>query len=143
MKKKFIMLLMTVMLSFSAVCFASYGSDLDAETKMVDQFFAGGDYKKIVNFLDPELTKELTAERYKTVFEDMNNGLGKMIRKDLRVYQIFPDGHILRYEAKFEKKPEIEIDVVFKNANGKLTFGDFRIIEPNTQAPADNNAAKK
>ncbi len=143
MKKKFIMLLMTVMLSFSAVCFASYGSDLDAETKMVDQFFAGGDYKKIVNFLDPELTKELTAERSKTVFEDMNNGLGKMIRKDLRVYQIFPDGHILRYAAKFEKKPEIEIDVVFKNANGKLTFGDFRIIEPNTQAPADNNAAKK
>ena len=143
MKKKFVMFLMAVMMSFSAVCFASYGSDLDAETKMVDQFFAGGDYKKIVNFLDSELTKELTAERYKTVFEDMNNGLGKMIRKDLRVYQIFPDGHILRYEAKFEKKPEIEIDVVFKNANGKLTFGDFRIIEPNTQAPADNNAAKK
>ena len=44
MKKKFVMFLMTVMLSFSAVCFASYGTDLDAEAKAVDQFFSGTDY---------------------------------------------------------------------------------------------------
>ena len=143
MKKKFMMLLMTVMLSFSAVCFASYGSDLDAEAKAVDQFFAGGEYKKIVNLMDPDLVKDLTADRYKSLFDDMNKNLGKLVEKDLRVYQVFPDGHILRYAAKFEKAAAMEIDVVFKKANGKLAMADFRVIDPNAQAPAENKDAKK
>lgn len=143
MKKKFVMFLMAAMMSFSAVCFASYGSDLDTEAKAVDQFFAGGDYKKAVSVMDPDLAKDMTADRYKTLFENMNKDLGKLVQKDLRVYQIFPDGHILRYAAKFEKAADMEIDVVFKNANGKLTMADFRVIDPNAQQAAANKEEKK
>ena len=143
MKKKFVMFLMAAMLSFSAVCFASYGSDLDMEVKAVDQFFSGGDYKKVVNIMDPDLAKNLPADRYKSLFDDMNKNLGKLMQKDLRVYQVYPDGHILRYAAKFEKAAEMEIDVVFKNTNGKLTMADFRVVDPNAQAPAENKEAKK
>ena len=143
MKKKFVMFLMAAMMSFSAVCFASYGSDLDTEAKAVDQFFAGGDYKKAVSVMDPDLAKDMTADRYKTLFENMNKDLGKLVQKDLRVYQIFPDGHILRYAAKFEKAADMEIDVVFKNANGKLTMADFRVIDPNAQAAAANKEGKE
>ena len=143
MKKKFVMFLMAAMMSVSAVCFASYGSDLDTEAKAVDQFFAGGDYKKAVSVMDPDLAKDMTADRYKTLFENMNKDLGKLVQKDLRVYQIFPDGHILRYAAKFEKAADMEIDVVFKNANGKLTMADFRVIDPNAQAAAANKEEKK
>ena len=64
MKKKFIMFLMTVMLSFSAVCFASYGTDLDAEAKAVDQFFSGTDYKKAAAIMDAELAKAVEAQKY-------------------------------------------------------------------------------
>ena len=71
MKKKFIMFLMTAMLSFSAVCFASYGTDLDAETKAVDQFFAGTDYKKAAAIMDADLAKNLTADKYKEMFTAM------------------------------------------------------------------------
>ena len=63
---------MAIMMSFSAMCYASYGSDLDAETKIVDQFFAGGDYKKASAFMDPSLAKDLTADRYKEMFANMN-----------------------------------------------------------------------
>ena len=143
MKKKVMLFLMAVMMSLSAMCYASYGSDLDAEAKMVDQFFAGGDYKKIASFMEADLAKDLTADRYKTIFDDINKNLGKLVQKDLRIYQVFPDGHILRYAAKFEKAPEMEIDVVFKSANGKLAMADFRVIDPNAPVPAEKEAAKK
>ena len=81
MKKKFIMFLMTVMLSFSAVCFASYGTDLDAETKAVDQFFAGTDYKKAAAIMDADLAKNLTADKYKEMFASMDKELGNWCRK--------------------------------------------------------------
>ena len=137
MKKKFMLFLMAIMMSFSAMCFASYGSDLDAETKVVDQFFAGNDYKKVVAFMDPSLSKDLTADRYKEMFDNMNKELGKMVQKDLRVYQVFDDGHLLIYVAKFEKGAVMELDVAFKTVKGKPSIMNFRIVAPNAQAPAD------
>lgn len=44
--KKILLLVMAMMLSFSAMCFASDGADLDAEAKIMDQFLSGKDYKK-------------------------------------------------------------------------------------------------
>ncbi len=145
MKKKVMLFLMAVMMSFSAMCYASYGSDLDAETKVVDQFFASGDYKKASAFMDPSLSKDLTADRYKEMFDNMNKELGKMVQKDLRVYQVFDDGHILIYAAKFEKGAVMELDVAFKTVNGKPSMMNFRLVDPNAQAqaPAQNDAAKK
>lgn len=145
MKKKFMLFLVAVMMSFSAMCFASYGTDLDAEAKIVDQFFAGGDYKKASAFMDPSLSKDLTADRYKEMFDNMNKELGKMVKKDLRVYQVFDDGHILVYAAKFEKGAVMELDVAFKVTGGKPAMMNFRLVDPNAQAqaPADKGAAKK
>ena len=136
---------MAVMMSFSAMCYASYGSDLDAETKVVDQFFAGGDYKKVSALMDPSLSKDLTADRYKEMFDNMNKELGKMTQKDLRIYQVFNDGHILIYAVKFEKGAVMELDVAFKTVNGKPSIMNFRVIDPNAQdqAPAQKEAAKK
>ena len=136
MKKKVMLFLMAIMMSFSAMCYASYGSDLDAETKIVDQFFASA-------FMDPSLAKDLTADRYKEMFANMNKELGKMVQKDLRVYQVFSDGHVLVYAAKFEKGAVMELDVAFKVTNGKFSIMNFRVVDPNAQAPAENNAAKK
>ena len=145
MKKKFMLFLVAVMISFSAMCFASYGTDLDAEAKIVDQFFAGGDYKKASAFMDPSLSKDLTADRYKEMFDNMNKELGKMVKKDLRVYQVFDDGHILVYAAKFEKCAVMELDVAFKVTGGKPAMMNFRLVDPNAQAqaPADKGTAKK
>ena len=145
MKKKFMLFLVAVMMSFSAMCFASYGTDLDAEAKIVDQFFAGGDYKKASAFMDPSLSKDLTADRYKEMFDNMNKELGKMVKKDLRVYQVFDDGHILVYAAKFEKGAVMELDVAFKTVGGKPSMMNFRLVDPNAQAqaPAGKGAEKK
>jgi hypothetical protein len=147
MKKKVMLFLMAIMMSFSAMCYASYGSDLDAEAKVVDQFFAGSDYKKVSALMDPSLSKDLTADRYKEMFENMNKELGKMTQKDLRIYQVFDDGHILIYAVKFEKGAVMELDVAFKTVNGKPSIMNFRIIDPNAQAQAQANdqkdAAKK
>ena len=104
---------------------------------------AGGDYKKASAFMDPSLAKDLTADRYKEMFANMNKELGKMVQKDLRVYQVFSDGHVLVYAAKFEKGAVMELDVAFKVTNGKFSIMNFRVVDPNAQAPAENNAAKK
>ena len=145
MKKKVILFLMAVMMSFSAMCYASYGSELDAEAKIVDQFFAGGDYKKIVGLMDPELAKDMTADRYKTTFAEIDKELGKMLQKDLFGYRLFKEGHVLSYAVKFEKGAVLELDVIFKTANGKPSMANFSLYDPNAQAqaPADNNAEKK
>ena len=145
MKKKVMLFLMAVMMRFSAMCYASYGSDLDAETKVVDQFFAGGDYKKVSALMDPSLSKDLTADRYKEMFDNMNKELGKMTQKNLRIYQVFDDGHLLIYAVKYEKGAVMELDVAFKTVNGKPSIMNFRIIDPNAQAqaPAQKEAAKK
>ena len=145
MKKKVMLFLMAVMMNFSAMCYASYGSDLDAETKVVDQFFAGGDYKKVSALMDPSLSKDLTADRYKEMFDNMNKELGKMTQKNLRIYQVFDDGHLLIYAVKYEKGAVMELDVAFKTVNGKPSIMNFRIIDPNAQAqaPAQKEAAKK
>ena len=143
MKKKFVLFIMAVMMSFSAMCFASHGTDLDAEEKVVDQFFAGKDYNKIVALLAPELAKDLTADRYKEIFAEMEKGLGKLQQKDLRMYRVFDDGHILSYAAKYEKAQAMLIDVVFKNEKGKLLMADFRVVDPTAQAPANNTEAEK
>ena len=145
MKKKVMLFLMAIMMSFSAMCFASYGSDLDAEAKVVDQFFAGGDYKKATAFMDPSLSKDLTADRYKEMFDNMNKELGKMVKKDLRIYRVFDDGHILIYAAKFEKGAVMELDVAFKMVGGKPSMMNFRLVDPNAQAqaPADKGTDKK
>ena len=94
-------------------------------------------------FMDPSLAKDLTADRYKEMFANMNKELGKMVQKDLRVYQVFSDGHVLVYAAKFEKGAVMELDVAFKVTNGKFSIMNFRVVDPNAQAPAENNAAKK
>jgi len=146
MKKKFMLFLMAVMMSFSAMCYASYGSDLDAEVKMVDQFFAGGDYKKIVGIMDPELAKDMTADRYKTTFASINKDLGKIVQKDLFGYRLFKDGRVLNFAVKFEKGSVLALDVLFKVANnGKPVMANFSLYNPNAQAqaPADNKEEKK
>jgi len=143
MKKKFMLFLMAALMSVSAMCFASYGTDLDAENKIVDQFFAG-DYKKASAVMDPSLAKEVTEERYKSMFDSLNKDFGKIVKKDLRMYQVFPDGGVLSYITDFEKGPKMVIEAAFKNANGKFTLFNFRVFDPAAQAPAqDNKNAEK
>ena len=145
MKKKVMMFLMAVMMSFSAMCYASYGTDLDAEAKMVDQFFAGGDYKKVVNLLDPDLAKEITADRYKTMFADLDKELGKMVQKDLISYRLYKEGHVLNYAAKFDKGAVMVLEAAFKMNTGKPAMISVGFYDPNAQAqaPAQKEAAKK
>ncbi len=143
MKKKFVVFLMAVMMSFSAMCYASYGTDLDSETKIVDQFLSGGDYGKISSFMDSSLAKDLTADKYKELFGNMNKELGKMVKKDLRIYYVFEDAHVLSYATKFEKGKIWGWDFQFKIVNGKPYIITLRSFEPNAQAQANSNKEKK
>ena len=129
--KKILLLVMAMMLSFSAMCFASDGSDLDAEAKIMDQFLSGKDYKKVVTYMDAEWAKNFSEEQYKNMFASMEKDMGKLVEKDLRVFQMIKDGNILRYAAKYEKAPLMELIGVFKNVNGKITLMQFMVLDPN------------
>lgn len=139
--KKVLLLLMSMLLSFSALCFASDGSDLDAEAKIVDQFLTGQEYKKVVGHMDAEWSKNFSEEQYKNMFANMEKELGKLQEKDLRIFQMIKDGNVLRYAAKYEKAPMMEIIAVFKNVNGKISMLQFMVLDPNEQ-PAEEQGKK-
>lgn len=145
MKKKFMLFLMAVMVSFSAICFASYGTDLDAETKMAEQFFTGADYKKVEVFMDAALSKEVTADKYKEIFSSVEKDLGKMVESKLRIVEKFDDADVLHYFAKYEKMQNVELVAAFKKDKSKIYLFQFGFNAPKAQAPAqeDNKAEKK
>ena len=132
-----------VMTSVSVACFASYGTDLDTEAQYVERFMAGKDYAKVAAFMDPQLAKNMTGEQYGSLFTKMDAELGKMVKKDLRAYELFDDGHILHYAVGFEKAPVMVLDVAFKKAGGKITMMDFRIIDPGANTAKTGNPEKK
>ena len=78
MKKKILLLLTAIMMSVSAICFASDGSDLDYEQKVVDIFMQGKNYNEVLKYMDPEMTKSFPPEQYKTMFSSMDKALGNM-----------------------------------------------------------------
>lgn len=141
--KKVLLLLMSMLLSFSALCYASDGSDLDAEARIVDQFLAGKEYKKVVGYMDPEWSKNFSEEQYKNMFASMEKDLGKLQEKDLRIFQMIKDGNVLRYAAKYEKAPLMEIIAVFKNVNGKIAMMQFMVLDPNEQSEGQKAQGKK
>jgi hypothetical protein len=144
MKKKFVMFLMTVMLSFSAVCFASYGTDLDAETKMAEQFFAGNDYKKVSAFMGQDFAKALTAEKYKEFFANVEKDAGKVVGSKLRVIEKYDDADVLHYFIDFEKVKNVKFIAVFKKVDSKIVLFEAAFPNPNTEGPAqDNKGAEK
>ena len=120
--KKILLLVMAMMLSFSAMCFASDGADLDAEAKIVDQFLSGKDYKKVVGYMDPEWAKNFSEEQYKNMFASMDKELGKLVEKDLRVFQMIKDGNIRLVNVKNQDAVTKVLDMVPDFVN-KFTSG--------------------
>ena len=78
MKKKILVLVTAVLMGFSAICFASDGTDLDYEQKAVDAFMQGKNYNEVLKYMDPEMTKSFPPEQYKTMFDYMNRDLGSL-----------------------------------------------------------------
>lgn len=128
-KKQLMMFLVMALTCVSAVCFASHGTDLDAEERYVDQFMAGKDYAKVSAFMDPQLAKNVTREQYTNLFTKMNQDLGKLVKKELWAYELFDDGHVLHYVIGFEKAPVMVLDVVFKKTGDKVSMLNFRILD--------------
>ena len=139
MKKKILLLLTAIMMSVSAICFASDGSDLDYEQKVVDIFMQGKNYNEVLKYMDPEMTKSFPPEQYKTMFSSMDKALGNMKSKKMVVYQKLNGGDVLRYRAVYEKVPVMEIIAAFRNENGKITMMDVMVLEPETRNQNGNN----
>lgn len=94
--------------------------------------------------MDPEWAKNFSEEQYKNMFASMDKELGKLVEKDLRVFQMIKDGNILRYAAKYEKAPLMEMIAVFKNVKGKITMLQFMVLDPNEgQNKEQENKPKK
>lgn len=146
MKKKILVLVTAVLMGFSAICFASDGTDLNYEQKAVDAFMQGKNYNEVLKYMDPEMTKSFPPEQYKTMFDYMNRDLGSLKSKRMVVYQKLNGGDVLRYRAVYEKVPVMEIIAAFRNENGKITMMDMMVMEPEQKVPAkteNNNNAKK
>lgn len=138
MKKKLLLLVLTLMLSVTTVCFASDGKDIDAQQKIVDVFLTSKSYATVKSYMAPEMVKNFSEKQYTDMLSSMNDSLGKLVDKDMVVYQKIKDGAILRYVAKYEKSNNMELIAAFKNDNGKFLLMDFFAGE----VKVDNSAAK-
>ncbi|XOQ52287.1 MAG: DUF3887 domain-containing protein [Succiniclasticum sp.] len=141
MKKKILVLLTAVLMSLSAICFASDGTDLDYEQKAVDVFMQGKNYNEVLKYMDPEMTKSFPPDQYKKMFDAMNKALGSMKSKRMVVYQKLNGGDVLRYRAVYEKVPVMEIIAAFRNENGKITMMDMMVLEPEQKSSGNTTAS--
>ena len=88
--KKILLIVMMLVMCVSSACFASDGSVLDAEAKMVDQFLNASSYKNVSSILSADMKAnfdETKFNEYKAFDETKFNEYRASITNDLGAYK--------------------------------------------------------
>ena len=142
MKKLLVFMLTAMMLTLTAVCFASDGKDIDDQQKVVDIFLSGKSYSSVKPFMAPEMQKSFNEKQYTEMMAAMKSDLGNLQDKDMVVFQKINGGDILRYLAKYEKGQVMDVIAVFKKDGAKFLLIDMAVVPPeavNSKGKAENN----
>ena len=130
MKKLLLLFVTAMMLTLNAVCFASDGKDIDEQQKVVDVFLSGKAYSVLKPYMAPEMQKNFTEKQYTEMMANMKSDLGVLKDKNMVVFQKINGGDILRYLAKYEKGPVMDVIAVFKKDGEKFLLIDMAVVPP-------------
>lgn len=137
MKKTVILLILTLMMVVSGMCYAAGdGSDLNRQQKVADKFMAvlSGDAAAVTQLqvdMVPELAEKMTAANFAALQKQLKEQFG--IQKSVRfaVYERFDQGDRLTYLVGYSRQQAVRAVYGF-DKNGKLS--EFVFV------PLDNNS---
>lgn len=143
MKKIFMLAVMVMMLAVSAVCSAASGKILDAEESIAEKFIGGGNYKAVSALMTADMQKNWDETAYNNMQEQVGKNFGKLTTNRLRIIQKLDDADVLTYQVISEKIPSARFLYVFVLNGEKPLLSDFRIMLPQQEAPAEQQAGQQ
>ena len=126
MKKTVILLILTLMMVVSGMCYAAGdGSDLNRQQKVADKFMA---VTQLQVDMVPELAEKMTAANFAALQKQLKEQFG--IQKSVRfaVYERFDQGDRLTYLVGFSRQQAVRAVYGF-DKNGKLSEFVFVPLE--------------
>lgn len=131
MKKTVILLILTLMMVVSGMCYAAGdGSDLNRQQKVADKFMAvlSGDAAAVTQLqvdMVPELAEKMTAANFAALQKQLKEQFG-MVR--FAVYERFDQGDRLTYLVGYSRQQAVRAVYGF-DKNGKLSEFVFVPLE--------------
>jgi len=147
--KKILLLVTVLVLSFSSLCFASNGSQLDQEEKMAANLIAAmngaGEYAEVSKDFSTGLTKNLSAAKFSDLQKKVKEQIGNIAEQKLLVLQKYDKADRLVYLAKGRKVQNVEVSLVFETAGKKPLINEVSIrpVEIKKQDNAKQVETKK
>ena len=148
--KKILLIVMMLVMCVSSACFASDGSVLDAEAKMVDQFLAkmvdqflnASSYKNVSSILSDDMKANFDETKFNEYKASITKDLGAFKEKQLVNVIKRPGVDRLVYGAGFDGGKVMMVIADFAVNNEKPLLLNIAIVPPQPpqdQAQADQN----
>lgn len=139
MKKTVILLILTLMMAVSGMCYAAGdGSDLNRQQKVADKFMAvlsGGDAAAVAQLqgdMVPELAEKMTAANFAALQKQLKEQFGAQKTVRFAVYERFDQGDRLTYLVGYSRQQAVRAVYGF-DKNGKLS--EFVFVPLEVKAP--------
>lgn len=140
--KKILLIVMMLVMCVSSACFASDGSVLDAEAKMVDQFLNASSYKNVSSILSDDMKANFDETKFNEYKASITKDLGAFKEKQLVNVIKRPGVDRLVYGAGFDGGKVMMVIADFAVNNEKPLLLNIAIVPPQPQkdqAQADQN----
>ena len=141
--KKILLIVMMLVMCVSSACFASDGSVLDAEAKMVDQFLNASSYKNVSSILSADMKANFDETKFNEYKASITNDLGAYKEKQLVNLIKRPGVDRVVYGAGFEKGQVMMVIADFAvDGKEKPLLLNIAIVPPQP-ANEEGNAEQK
>lgn len=128
--KKILLIVMMLVMCVSSACFASDGSVLDAEAKMVDQFLGASSYKNVSSILSDDMKANFDETKFNEYKASIAKDLGAYKEKQLVQVIKRPGLDRLVFGAGFEGDKVMMVIADFAVNNEKPLLLNIAIVPP-------------
>ena len=128
--KKILLMVMMLVMCVSSACFASDGSVLDAEAKIVDQFLNASSYKNVSSILSDDMKANFDEAKFNEYKASITKDLGNYKEKQLVNLIKRPGVDRLVYGAGFDSNKVMMVIADFAVTNEKPLLLNIAIVPP-------------
>lgn len=128
--KKILLIVMMLVMCVSSACFASDGSVLDAEAKMVDQFLTASSYKNVSSILSADMKSNFDETKFNEYKASITTDLGAFKEKQLVNVIKRPGIDRLVFGAGFDSGKVMMVIADFAVKNEKPLLLNIALVPP-------------
>ncbi len=138
--KKFLLIVMMLVMCVSSVCLASDGTVLDKEAQMVDQFLKATSYKNVSSILSDDMKANFDETKFNEYRDSITKDLGAYKEKQLVNLIKRPGVDRLVYGAGFDGGKVMMVIADFAVTDEKPLLLNIAIVPPQ---PAQGQAEEQ